>query len=179
MSERNSRTPTCRDRCDFRSASDRYPKHGCPQEIRARSWQAQSIQEQVPSRLISCKSSFWKSEIGAALGREMVRPTTRIRQAWKGGIVPGLRYWAHPSQIMRWSRSLMRVKTGSIRSMDSDTNPVTSVQRGVIRARNSVSMRVSVIHGSEDSTLSPMASHQAATGSRWVVEQGPSFLHGL
>ena len=30
----------------------------------------------------------------------------------------------HPSQIMRWWRSLMRVKTGSVRSMDSDTNPV-------------------------------------------------------
>ena len=72
----------------------------------------------------------------------------------------------------------MRVETGSIRSMDSDTNPVTCVQRGVIRARNSVSTRVSVIHGSEDSTLSPMAQHQAATGSRWVVEQGPPSLHG-
>jgi hypothetical protein len=73
----------------------------------------------------------------------------------------------------------MRVKIGSIRSMDSDTNPVTSVQRGVIRARNSVSMRVSVIHGSEDSTLSPMASYQTATGSRWRVEQGEAFLHDL
>ena len=90
------------------------------------------------------------------------------------------RYCAHPSQIMRWSRSLMRVETGSIRwSMDSDTNLVTSVQRGVIRTRYSVSMRVSVIHGSEDSTLSPMASHQTATGSRWVVEQGEDFLHDL
>ena len=73
----------------------------------------------------------------------------------------------------------MRVEIGSIRSMDSDTNPVTSVQRGVIRARNSISMRVSVTLGSEDATLSPMASYQIATGSRWVVEQGPPFLHGL
>ena len=38
------------------------------------------------------------------------------------------RYCAHPSQIMKWSRSLMRVKTGSVRSMDSNTNRVTSVQ---------------------------------------------------
>jgi hypothetical protein len=44
------------------------------------------------------------------------------------------RYCAHHSQIMRWSRSLMRVKTGSVRSMVSDTNRVTSVQGGVIRA---------------------------------------------
>jgi len=73
----------------------------------------------------------------------------------------------------------MRVEIGSIRSMDLDTNPVTSVQRGVIRARNSVRMRVSVTLGSEDATLSPMASYQTATGSRWVVEQGPPFLHGL
>jgi hypothetical protein len=73
----------------------------------------------------------------------------------------------------------MRVEIGSIRSMDSDTNPVTSVQRGVIRARNSVNMRVAVTHGSEDSTLSLMASYPTATGSRWVVEQGPPFLHGL
>jgi len=51
----------------------------------------------------------------------------------------------------------MRVEIGSIRSMDSDTNPMTSVQRGVIWARNSVRMRVSVTLGSEDATLSPMA----------------------
>ena len=38
------------------------------------------------------------------------------------------RYCAHPSQIMKWSRSLMRVKAGSVRSMDSDTNRLTSVQ---------------------------------------------------
>ena len=68
--------------------------------IRARSWQAQSIQEQVSSRLISCESSFWNSEIGAALGREMVRPTTRIRQAWKGGIVPGLRFVADGAVVL-------------------------------------------------------------------------------
>jgi hypothetical protein len=68
--------------------------------IRAPSWQAQSIQEQVSSRLISCESSFWNSEIGAALGREMVRPTTRIRQAWKGGIVPGLRFVAHGAVVL-------------------------------------------------------------------------------
>jgi hypothetical protein len=32
----------------------------------------------------------------------------------------------------------MRVKTGNVRSMDSDTNRVTSVQGGVIRARKSL-----------------------------------------
>ena len=68
--------------------------------IRARSWQAQSIQEQVPSRLISCESSFWNSEIGAAMGRGMVRPTTRIRQARKGGIVPGLRFVADRAVVL-------------------------------------------------------------------------------
>jgi hypothetical protein len=58
------------------------------------------------------------------------------------------RYCAHPSQIMRWSRSLMRVKTGSVRSMDSDTNRVTSVQGGVIRARKSFTELLQVMEHS-------------------------------
>jgi hypothetical protein len=58
------------------------------------------------------------------------------------------RYCAHPSQIMRWSRSLMRVKTGSVRSMDSDTNQVTSVQGGVIRTRKSFTELLQVMEHS-------------------------------
>lgn len=55
------------------------------------------------------------------------------------------RYCAHPSQIIRWSRSLMRVKTGSVRSMDSDINRVTSVQGGVIRDSKSFTMLLQVM----------------------------------
>jgi hypothetical protein len=58
------------------------------------------------------------------------------------------RYCAHPSQIIRWSRSLMRVKTGSVRSMDSDTNRVTSVQGGVIRDSKSFTMLLQVMEHS-------------------------------
>lgn len=55
------------------------------------------------------------------------------------------RYCAHPSQIIRWSRSLMRVKTGSVRSMDSDTNRVTSVHGSVIRDSKSFTMLLQVM----------------------------------
>lgn len=38
--------------------------------------------------------------IGAAMGWGVVRPTTRIRQAWKGGIVPDPRFVADGAVVL-------------------------------------------------------------------------------
>lgn len=68
----------------------------------------------------------------------------------------------------------MRVETGSVRSMDSDTNLVMSEQAGVIRARNSVSIRTlyeRVVHRSCSSPI--IASRD---GAYHAVDQGGSFL---